>query len=45
MVAPNEDFILADYYNFEKITTSIKQKMSIESPIQMDMIEFRGWKN
>ncbi|MFA9187824.1 hypothetical protein AAGV33_06845 [Flavobacterium sp. FBOR7N2.3] len=42
-VAPNGDFILADYYNFEKITTNIKQKISIESPIQMDMIEFKNW--
>lgn len=44
-VAPNGDFILADYYNFEKVTTSIKQKKSIESPIQMDIIEFKNWEN
>jgi hypothetical protein len=37
-IAPNGDFILADYYNFEKVKTSIEQ---IESPIQMDMIEFK----
>ncbi|RVT77455.1 hypothetical protein EOD40_06520 [Flavobacterium sufflavum] len=42
-VAPNGDFILADYYNFEKVTTNIKQKISIESSIQMDMIEFKNW--
>lgn len=42
-VAPNGDFILADYYNFEKITTSINQKERIESPIQMDIIEFKNW--
>jgi hypothetical protein len=42
-VAPNGDFILADSYNFEKVTTSIKQKTSIESPIQMDFIEFKNW--
>ncbi|SMP34910.1 hypothetical protein [Chryseobacterium profundimaris] len=42
-VAPNGDFILADYYNFDKITTTIKEKESIESPIQMDMIEFKKW--
>lgn len=42
-VAPNGDFILADYYNIEKITTSIKQKTLIESPIQMDIIEFKKW--
>lgn len=44
-VAPNGDFILADYYNFEKVTTSIKQKTSIESPIQMDLIKFKNWAN
>jgi len=43
--APNGDFILADYYNFEKVSTNIKQKTSIESPIQMDMIEFKKWDN
>ncbi len=42
---PNGDFILADYYNFEKVSTTIKQKTSIESPIQMDMIEFKKWNN
>ena len=44
-VAPNGDFILADYYNFEKISTNIKQKTIIESPIQMDMIKFKKWNN
>ena len=43
--APNGDFILADYYNFEKVSTNIKQKTSIESPVQMDMIEFKNWDN
>lgn len=42
---PNGDFILADYYNFKKVSTNIKQKTSIESPIQMDMIEFKKWDN
>ena len=42
-VAPNGDFILADSYNFEKVMTSIKQKISIESSIQMDIIEFKNW--
>jgi len=44
-VAPNGEFILADYYNFEKVTTSIKEKVPIESPIQMDIIEFKKWDN
>jgi hypothetical protein len=42
-VTPSGDFILADYYNFEKVTTSIKQKEPIESSIQMDIIEFKDW--
>jgi hypothetical protein len=42
-VAPNGGFILADYYNFEKVSTSIKEKEPIESPIQMDIIEFKNW--
>ena len=42
-VTPSGDFILADYYNLEKVTTSIKQKEPIESPIQMDIIEFKDW--
>ena len=44
-VATNGDFILADYYNLEKITRNIKQKEIIESPIQMDLIEFKKWDN
>lgn len=42
-VAPNGDFILADYYEFEKVTVSIKNKEPIESPIQMDRIKFNDW--
>jgi hypothetical protein len=44
-VAPNGNFILADYYNFEKVTKNIKEKESIKSPIEMDMIEFKNWDN
>lgn len=44
-VAPNEDFIIADYYNFEKITTTINKKEQIESPIEMDLIKFKEWNN
>ena len=42
-VAPNGEFILADSYNLEKVTTTIKQKIHIESPIKMDIIEFKKW--
>lgn len=44
-VAPNGDFILADYFNFEKVTTTIKKKVQIKSPIQMDIIKFKNWVN
>ena len=44
-VSPNGDYILADYYNFEKISTSIKDKEPIESPIPMDLIKFKKWDN
>jgi len=44
-VAPNGDFILTDYYSLEKVTTCINEKEPIESPIQMDIIEFKKWEN
>lgn len=44
-VAPNGDFILADCYSVEKIKTSLKTKEKIESPIPMDLIEFKSWEN
>lgn len=42
-VAPNGDFILADYYNISRITGKLKEAKSIISPIQMDMIKFMAW--
>jgi hypothetical protein len=42
-VDPNGNFILADYYNLEKATRDIKNKETINSPVQMDMIEFKSW--
>jgi len=44
-VAPNGDIICADNYNIEKVATNIKDREPIESPIQMDMIEFKEWDN
>lgn len=44
-IAPNGSFILIDYSDFEKLTTSIKQAEKIESSIRMDMIELIGWEN
>ena len=41
---PNGNFILADYYNFEKVTNDISKTEQIKSPIQMDIIEFKNWK-
>jgi hypothetical protein len=43
MVSPKGDFLLSDDYTFERVTISIKDKESIESPIQMDMIKFGSW--
>ena len=42
---PNGDFIIADYYNIEKITSTIKSKIQIDSPINMDSITFKNWTN
>lgn len=42
-VAPTGSFILADYYNIDKIETTLNEKISISSPIEMDMIKFKNW--
>jgi hypothetical protein len=42
-VLPNGDFLIADYYRIEKISSNINQKMNIISPVQMDTIKFAGW--
>ena len=42
-VAPKGEFILADYYHLKKVSISLKHSELIESPIQMDMIEFKNW--
>lgn len=44
-VSPSGAFIIADYYNISRISDSIKNKIEIKSPIQMDMIEFKEWQN
>ena len=44
-VAPNGDFILADYYNISRIDGAIKDSKDLQSPIQMDMIKFKNWEN
>ena len=41
--APNGSFIISDFNNFSKITSNIKLKEKIESPIEMDIIEFKNW--
>ena len=40
---PNGHFILADYYNFEKMTDNIKITVQIDSPISMDIVTFKNW--
>ncbi len=44
-VAPNGDFILADYYSISRIEGTLKGAKHLQSPIQMDMIKFKSWKN
>lgn len=44
-LAPDDSFIIADYMSVEKITNDINDKKLIESPIEMDFIEFKDWKD
>ena len=43
ILTPDDDFLIADYNNIDKITSSLKNKKNIESPIEMDFIEFKNW--
>lgn len=42
-VAPNGDFILSDYYSIYRVNGAIKDIKSLNSPIRMDMINFKNW--
>lgn len=42
-VTPFGDFIIADYYNIEKIGETINNRQLLASPIKMDTIKFNGW--
>ncbi|MEI4771431.1 hypothetical protein WAX74_17530 [Psychrobacillus sp. FJAT-51614] len=44
-VTPSGDFIIADYYEIEKIGSKLKDKKPLESPIKMDKVEFHSWSN
>ncbi|MFZ0443740.1 MAG: hypothetical protein WAM95_03620 [Bacillus sp. (in: firmicutes)] len=45
-VTPLGEFIIADYYSIEKIESNLKNKVLLESPLEMmDMIKFNGWSN
>ncbi|SER97520.1 hypothetical protein [Psychrobacillus sp. OK032] len=44
-VTPSGVFIIADHYHIEKIESTINDKKPLESPIQMDTINFSGWSN
>lgn len=44
-LTPNDDFLIADYMNVEKITSNIKEKRLIESPLEMDFSVFKNWSN
>lgn len=40
---PNGDFLVAGYYDIEMITDNLKLTNKIETPFQLDMIEFHEW--
>ena len=43
--SPSGGFIIADYYNIDKIEKTLNEKIRISSPIEMDMIKFKKWNN
>lgn len=45
IATPNGFFVIADYYNLDKINGNIANKSTIEAPIQMDLIKFKNWNN
>ncbi|MFD1030780.1 hypothetical protein [Metaplanococcus flavidus] len=42
--SPAGDFIVADYYNIYLLHPDLQSVTSIPSPVELDMIEFKGWK-
>jgi hypothetical protein len=44
-VAPNGNFILADFYDLSKITDNIRQVTAINEPYRFDCISFKSWKD
>jgi hypothetical protein len=42
-VSPKGDFIIGYYYNIDKVGKSLMDIQTIESPIEMDMVEFKNW--
>ncbi len=42
-VTPSGVFIIADYYDIEKIESTFEDKIMLESPIKMDSIKFGRW--
>ena len=45
ITAPDGSFIIADYYDIERISSDFENREHINSPIQMDTIEFKEWKD
>ncbi|MCX2746172.1 hypothetical protein OO013_20000 [Mangrovivirga sp. M17] len=41
--SPFGDYIIIDFYKIEKITDGLNNIIKIESPIEMDIIEVKGW--
>ena len=42
-VAPTGEFIIADSYNIDKVKDSLSGKENLDSPLELDMIEFKDW--
>lgn len=44
-LTPKGDYLISDYFTIELFADSLSSKQIIESPFEMDMIEFREWTN
>ncbi|EMO55170.1 hypothetical protein [Leptospira noguchii] len=44
-LSPNGDFIVADYYQIQRLKNGLTNMECINSPIKMDSIVFKNWDN
>ena len=42
-VTPDDDFLVASYYDIEIIKESLQDRETLERPFEMDMIKFHEW--